>query len=393
MPWQDRRPMDHRVLFIADCLRAEHSMSELCRLHGISRKTGYKWLGRYRRDALAGLNDQSRKPRVSPQQVPFAIRSRVLELRHCGTLVLGPKKIQSRLRAEFSAEEVPSKTTIYNILKHEGQIESRQTRRRIPPFPQPFSPVRAPNDVWTVDFKGQFCLGDQSWCYPLTIMDLHSRYLLACKAQPRIQTDLVRDQFERLFREHGLPSRIRSDNGAPFASRAVGGLSSLSVWWLRLGILPERIQPGNPQQNGAHERMHRTLKQAATQPASHNPTAQQRRFNQFLKDYNHHRPHEALDQNVPASRYQASPRTYPERIPEPQYPGRFQVRLVATNGLIRFEGHQIYLSNTLAQQLVGLEQVGADVWDVYFGPLRLGGFDLNQRSDNTVQRRYLTLKL
>lgn len=393
MPWQDRRPMDHRVLFIADCLRAEHNMSELCRLHGISRKTGYKWLGRYRREALAGLSDKSTRPQLSPQRIPFAIRSRVLELRLCGQMVLGPKKIQSLLRAEFAAEEVPSKTTIYNILKAEGQIEPRRTRRRIPPFPQPFAPVQAPNDVWTVDFKGQFCLGDQSWCYPLTVMDLHSRYMLACKAQPRIHTALVKAQFELLFRKHGLPSRIRSDNGPPFASRAVGGLSGLSVWWLRLGILPERIQPGNPQQNGAHERMHRTLKQATTQPASHNPAAQQRRFNQFLNDYNYSRPHEALGQNVPASRYQPSLRPYPEDLPEPCYPDRFRVKSVATNGAIPFEGHQVYLSNTLAQQRVGLEQVGPDAWDVYFGPLRLGGFDLNHRSDKTSRLRYLTLKL
>lgn len=333
--------MDHRVLFIADCLRAEHGMSELCRRHGISRKTGYKWLKRYQDQALAGLSDQSRKPKVSPQQVPFAVRSRVLQLRRCGTLILGPKKIRSRLAAELAPEEVPSKTTIYNILKADGQIEPRRTRRRIAPFPQPFAPVHAANDVWTVDFKGQFCLGDLSWCYPLTVMDLHSRYLLACKVQARISTEQVQQQFERLFKEHGLPSRIRSDNGPPFASRAVGGLSSLSVWWLRLGILHERIQPGQPQQNGAHERMHRTLKQAATQPAGKNPAAQQRRFNQFMKDYNDDRPHEALDQKVPASCYQASPRPFPDRLPEPVYPGWHCVRSVAPNGVIRFEGRQI----------------------------------------------------
>ena len=391
MPWQDCRPMDHRVLFIADCLRGGHSMSELCRVHGISRKTGYKWLGRYRQKALEGLAESSRRPHSSPHQVPFAVRQRILALRRCGSMVLGPKKIQALLAREF--EHVPSKTTIYNILRAEGRIRPRRHRRRVPAFDQPFAPVTQPNDVWTVDFKGQFRLGDKCWCYPLTVMDLHSRYLLGCQAQPRIATETVREHFEVLFHRHGLPRRIRSDNGSPFASRAAGGLSRLSVWWVKLGILPERIQPGQPQQNGAHERMHETLKQAATQPGSRHLAAQQRRFDRFRHAYNERRPHEALDQQLPASRYQSSNRRLPKRLSEPRYPDWFKIKPVGACGLIYLERRQIYISSTLITESIGLEQVAETVYDVYFGPLRLGGFDLRNSAPRTMKSGYLTLKV
>jgi len=391
MPWQDCRPMDHRVLFIADCLRGGRSMSELCRLHGISRKTGYKWLNRYRAEALEGLGDRSRRPHASPQQVPFAMRQRILALRRCGSMVLGPKKIQALLAREF--EHVPSKTTIYNILRAEGRIAPRRRRRRVPTFDQPFASVVEANDVWTVDFKGQFRLGDQRWCYPLTVMDLHSRYLLGCQAQPRIATSTVRQHFEDLFRRHGLPRRIRSDNGAPFASRAVGGLSRLSVWWVKLGILPERIQPGQPQQNGAHERMHETLKQAATQPGSRHLAAQQRRFDRFRQAYNTRRPHEALGQQMPASRYQRSARRFPGRLSAPRYPDWFQTKRVGPNGLIYLRNRQVYISTTLQTEPVGIEQVEDTVYDVYFGPLRLGAFDLKHAARRKSGSDYLTLKV
>ncbi len=391
MPWQDCRPMDHRLLFIADHLRGGRSMSELCRLHGISRKTGYKWINRYREDTLEGLGDRSRRPHTSPQQFPFAMRQRILALRRCGSMVLGPKKIQALLAREF--EHVPSKTTIYNILRAEGQIQPRRRWRRVPAFEQPFAPVRDPNDVWTVDFKGQFRLGNRHWCYPLTVMDLRSRYLLACQAQPRIATATVQEHFKGLFRRHGLPRRIRSDNGSPFASRAVGGLSRLSVWWVKLGILPERIQPGQPQQNGAHERMHETLKQAATAPASCHLAAQQQRFDRFRRAYNTRRPHEALDQQVPASHYQASERRFPARLPELSYPDWFEAKSVGPCGLIYLERRQIYISNTLIKESVGLEQVAETVYDVYFGPLRLGSFDLSDSKHRKTRSGYLTLKL
>lgn len=391
MPWQDCRPMDHRVLFIADCLRGGRSMSELCRVHDISRKTGYKWLNRYRADAFEGLGDRSRRPHVSPQQVPFAVRRRILALRRCGSMLLGPKKIQALLAGEF--EDVPSKTTIYNILRAEGLIRPQRRRRRVPAFDQPFAPVGEANDVWTVDFKGQFRLGDKRWCYPLTVMDLHSRYLLGCQAQPRIATLTVRQHFEGLFRRHGLPRRIRSDNGSPFASRAVGGLSRLSVWWVRLGILPERIQPGQPQQNGAHERMHETLKQAATQPGSRHLAAQQRRFDRFRHVYNTQRPHEALGQQMPASHYQDSPRALPERLAEPRYPDWFRTKPVGPCGLIYLERRQIYISNTLVAESIGLEQIAETVYDVYFGPLRLGAFDLKDSTHRKTKSGYLTLKV
>ena len=391
MPWKDCRTMDSRLLFIADCLRGLYSMAECCRRHGISRKTGYKWLNRYREERSMDFSDRSRAPKHSPNRVPYAVHQRILELRHYAGLTLGPKKIQALLAQEFRC--VPSKTTIYNILRTEGRIERRKPTARVPRYPQPFAPVTAANDVWTVDFKGPFRLGNRRWCYPLTVMDLHSRYLLDCAAQPAIATDAVQTRFERLFTRYGLPARIRSDNGAPFASRAVGGLSALSVWWLKLGILHERITPGRPQQKGAHERMHRTLKQSTTQPPSANITAQQRRFDRFGLAYNTQRPHEALDQQMPTQHYQSSDQVYTPAPPDPQYPEWFIPERVGSNGLIYVDTRQVYLSTTLSQEWVGLEQTAETVYDVYFGPLRLGTFDLKQAKKTKTGPGYLRLKV
>ena len=337
------------------------------------------------------FSDRSRAPHHSPNRVPYAIRQRIIALRHHAGMTLGPKKIQALLALEFS--RVPSKTTIYTILRAEGLIQPSKKTAKVPRFTQPFAPVERANEVWTVDFKGQFLLGNRRWCYPLTVMDLHSRYLLDCAAQPAIATNAVQARFEVLFTRYGLPTRIRSDNGAPFASRAVAGLSALSVWWLKLGILHERITPGRPQQNGAHERMHRTLKQAATQPPGANFTAQQQRFDQCSHIYNTQRPHEALNQQMPTQHYQASDRVYTPAPPDPRYPEWFSPERVGTNGLIYVDTRQVYLSTTLSQELVGVEQTGETVYDVYFGPLRLGTFDLKHAKKTKTGPGYLRLKV
>ena len=375
MPWKDTKPMDEKVLFIADYLRKRDSMTALCVRYGISRKTGYKWVQRYRDTGIDGLHEHSRRPQTSPERVPYAIRQAVIELRQQGNMLLGPKKIQALLQQRFPDHPTPSKTTLYNILHAEGLVQPRRRRRRVAPQPQPFSPVRGPNDVWSADFKGQFKTRDGRWCYPLTVMDHTSRFLLACDGLEGARSQESRAVFERLFREFGMPARIRTDNGVPFASIAPGGLSRLSIWWIRLGVLPERIEPGKPQQNGRHERMHRTLKCAVTHPVSENLRQQQQQFDDFVWTYNHERPHEGLGQQCPASCYEASIRSFPSRLPELNYPSHFEVRKVGRNGVIYWQNLRGYAGYLLVDEWVGLEQIADGIWDAYFGPHRMGRFD------------------
>ncbi|WP_026186332.1 integrase core domain-containing protein [Thioalkalivibrio thiocyanodenitrificans] len=391
MPWRDLRPMDEKILFIGEHLRGLYSHSELCERYGISRKTGYKWICRYQAQQLEGLQERSRRPLHSPEAIPYTLRKAIIELRQQGRDAPGAKKIQAQLSARFPAERVPSKSTIYNILRAAGLTEPRRRRRRVSPYPQPFGPVHKPNELWSADYKGQFRLGNAQWCYPLTVMDHHSRYLLGCRGEQATDTASAQRYLRRLFREHGLPRRIRSDNGAPFASTAAAGLSRLSIWWIRLGIVPERIEAGKPQQNGRHERMHRTLKQATARPASANRRAQQRLFDQFRDHYNHHRPHEALGQEVPARHYCDSPRPYPERLPQLLYPGHVQVKVVSHSGVVYAHGGQIYLSHLLAGERVGLEEIDDGVWEIHFGPLRLGAVDLREKQGGKTP--YWTLRL
>lgn len=391
MPWRDLRPMDEKILFIGEHLRGLYSHSELCERYGISRKTGYKWIWRYQAQQLEGLQERSRRPLHSPEAIPYTLRKAIIELRQQGRDAPGAKKIQAQLSARFPAEPVPSKSTIYNILKAAGLTEPRRRRRRVSPYPQPFGPVHEPNELWSVDYKGQFRLGNAQWCYPLTVMDHHSRYLLGCRGEQATDTASAQRHLRHLFREHGLPRRIRSDNGVPFASTAAAGLSRLSIWWIRLGIVPERIEAGKPQQNGRHERMHRTLKRATTRPASANRRAQQRCFDQFRDHYNHHRPHEALGQEVPASHYCDSPRPYPESLPQLFYPGHVQVKVVSHSGVVYAHGGQIYLSHLLAGERVGLEEIDDGVWEIHFGPLRLGAVDLREKQGGKTP--YWTLRL
>jgi len=390
MPWQEVKPMDQKVLFIADWLRQARSFSDLCAQYTISRKTGYKWIERYRQAGAEGLYDASRKPHLSPQQTPYSIRQATLQLRQRGSLVLGPKKIQALLQQRFPNELIPSKTTIYNILYTEGMVVPRRRKRRVSPFPQPFAPVDEVNDVWSADYKGQFRMQDGFWCYPLTVMDHHSRYLLCCHALEGPRLDDTRSAFQRLFQEFGLPRRIRTDNGVPFATTTPGGLSRLAIWWITLGILPERIEPGKPQQNGRHERMHRTLKQAVTNPPGQCISSQQHSFDQFRSSYNQERPHEALRQQTPASCYRSSPRSYADAPKELVYPDYFLVRRAQNNGVVYCRSHMIYISQLLDGYNVGLNEIDQGVWDVYFGPVRLGCFDERQAQRKSAS--YITLK-
>ena len=287
----------------------------------------------------------------------------------------GAKKLLKVLATRQPTWTFPARSTVCDQLDRAGLVTARR-RRRVPGHPgQPLTPMTAPNRIWTADFKGQFKTRNGVYCYPLTIVDGFSRYLLACQGLLSTTVALARPTFLRLFQEYGLPDLIRTDNGVPFATTALGRLSTLSVWWIRLGIRPELIEPASPQQNGRHERMHRTLKAEATRPPSANLQAQQIRFNRFRHEYNNDRPHEALNQETPASCYGPSRRELPRQLAPLEYPGHFEVRLVSRNSGIRWKKQWVCVTHTLAGEYVGLEEVGDGLWDVYFGPLKLGRMD------------------
>lgn len=382
--------MDQRVLFIADYIRELYSFTELCTRYGVSRKTGYKWVERYHREGPEGLEERSHRPRSQPAQLPYALRQAIIELRGNRRAELGPKKIQARLRERYADQPVPSRTTIYNVLKRSGLIVPRRDRPRVARGAGVVEDIKTPNGLWSADYKGQFLTGDGRWCYPLTVMDHSSRYLLGCQGLPGTHGAPTRAVFERLFRRYGLPERMRTDNGVPFASLGTAGLSRLSIWWIRLGIVPERITPGRPQQNGRHERMHRTLKRAAAQPPAANLRAQQRHLDTFRRNYNAERPHEALEQRTPASLYTASPRPYPKSLPEPAYPSYMHPHRVCHSGMVYWNALCIYVGYLLAGETVAIEPVGDGVWDIHFGPVRLGAIDERNAKPGEP---YLTLKL
>lgn len=371
MPWSQTSPMDQRTQFIADYLRESLSVTELCVLYGVSRKTGYKWIDRYLRCGPAGLEEHSRAPRNSPNQTPEDIVAAIIEARRRHPS-WGGKKLLALLAKRHPPTSLPGRSTVCDILNRHGLVSRRRQRRRIGHPGKPTSAILAPNDVWSADFKGQFKTQDGRYCYPLTVTDGFSRYLLGCQALGSTAVKEAKPVFTRLFKEFGLPKRIRTDNGVPFATNTLARLSQLSAWWVRLGVLPELIQPGKPQQNGRHERMHRTLKAETTRPPAGSLPAQQRKFNCFQQEFNHERPHEALDQQTPGSIYTPSSREMPNPLPPLEYPDRFEVRYVSANGGIRWNADWVNVSIVCAGEYVGLEEIDDGIWNVYFGPLKLG---------------------
>lgn len=391
MPWKEVKPMEQKLLFIADHLRRVANFSTLCKSYGISRRTGYKWLNRYRQLGLEGLQNQSRSPKTNPLKTPYCIKEAIIKIRRECKDPPGAKKIKVLLEQEHPEWDIPSKTTIHKILQDSALVAPSKPRRRVPIHPQPFAPVDQPNQVWSADFKGQFKTADGKWCYPLTIMDHHSRYLLACRTLSATTTDDTMAIFYELFQRYGLPERIRTDNGAPFASSGLAGLSHLSKWWIRLGIAPERIMPGKPQQNGRHERMHSTLKKAAITPAADNAQQQQKAFDHFIDTYNHKRPHESLGQRPPATVYTASSKNMPEQLPELDYPAHFNICLVNHNGVIYHLKHRVYIACLLKGEKVGLEQTSDTQWNVYFANIKLGHFDMSEIT--TDRNGYISLNV
>ena len=329
------------------------------------------------------MEDLSRAPQRHPNQTAPELEERILDLRREHPR-WGARKLQAYLEQKYSRIKWPAASTMGDLLQREGLIIPRRVRRKTPPYTQPLAHAGEPNQVWCVDFKGWFRTGDGERIDPLTISDACSRYLLRCQAVERTNTEQVQGIFEATFREYGLPWRMRSDNGAPFASRAIAGISRLGVYLMKLGIVPERIEPGHPEQNGRHERMHRTLEEETAQPPAANRRAQQKSFKTFRWEYNEERPHEALGQKTPASCYQPSARTYPARIREPEYPSAMQVRRVGSRGGFSWKHESVFLSETLMGERVGLEPIDERYFTIYFAEFPLGRFDSYQLQVNPL---------
>lgn len=370
MPWRTATVDTERARFVLEAQLSDLSFSELCRRHGISRPIGYKWLERANEHSLSGLADRSRRPHSCPHATPDEVVRRILEVRK--RRGWGARKIRHVLERDPTLSALPSVDTIHRILDRHGQTEHRKPRRRrTHPGAPPFDP-QEPNATWTADFKGEFRTRDGSLCFPLTVQDGHSR---ECRGMLRLGLQATLRRFRSLFREFGLPTRIRTDNGHPFASNAIARLSQLSVWWITLGTVPELIEPGKPQQNGRHERMHRDLKKQTALSPRANLRAQQRSFNAFRRIYNVERPHEALEMQTPSDIFRPSKRPYEERSAPLDYPPHFEVRLVSQDSTIRWNNRKVFGSHLLGRKLVGLEQVADRVWSVDFGPVHLGWLD------------------
>jgi putative transposase len=371
--------MDERLRFVARLLDGE-KMAVLCREFGISRKTGYKIFNRYKDFGLKGLEDRARTPHRHPNKLPFQVEAAILRIKREHTS-WGAPKIRQKLTKDYPVIRIPAASTIHAVLDRHGLVKRRK-RRRYKAQGTSLSHARAPNALWCADFKGQFRLGNRRYCYPLTITDYRSRYLLACDGLESTNEAGAFPVFEAAFKEFGLPGAIRTDNGVPFASpHALFGLSRLSVWWLRLGIAIERIKPGHPEQNGRHERMHLTLKKEATKPPSFNVLQQQDRFDAFIEGYNNDRPHQALGGKYPGEVYTPSAREY--HHPEvPEYPFHDQTIRVTQCGRICLGGRKISLSSVFGGQYIGIREVADKIWLVSFMTYDLGFFD---ETENRVE--------
>jgi putative transposase len=354
-----------RWKFVDELASGLWSVTELCERYGVSRTTAYKWLRRAREGpSETAYRDRSRKPRTCPHRTAAAVEAQLLKLR--AQYGWGAKKLLQVLARQHPKLPRPARSTVNAILDRHGKL---QKYRRRPHWAHPgVTPLTTtgPNQVWPADFKGQFRLQTGEYCYPLTVTDHFSRKLLACRALPSTATDDAIHAFRTLFRTVGMPEAIRTDNGAPFASRAIRGLTPLRVWWMQLGIIHQRIHPASPHENGQHERMHRDLKREATRPPAWTYRGQQQKFDRFQRRFNDERPHDALDGALPSERWTASPRPYPERLPHPEYPGHLEVRTVSRAGTFRLKDTDVFLSTALRDQLIGLEPVDDGIWNVVY---------------------------
>ena len=389
MPWKQTDPMTEKTQMIIEYLSGDYEVAELARRHGVSRKSVYKWIGRHEQESWAGLAERGRAPQYHPNQLSAPLEQAILGLKKRWP-DWGAPKLRHKLRASLGPDEhCPAESTVSGVLKKHGLVKPpRRRRRAIPGGVGALSQGAEPNALWCVDFKGWWRTGDGRRCEPLTVTDAWSRYLLRCVGlSAGTGAALVRPHFELLFREYGLPEAIRSDNGPPFASTGLAGLSALSVWWLRLGLRLERIEPGCPQQNGCHERMHLALEQSQARRARTNLAAQQRALAQFRQEYNQERPHEALAQRVPGALYQPSARPFPSRLPPPrEYPQSWERRQVRGWGQMKWGGHEVAVSRALAGEGIGLEPCGDGEWKVWFEQLQIATFDERARRLRGIPR-------
>jgi putative transposase len=374
MPWMETVPVSERKKFVEAYRSQTWSMTELCQRFNVSRPTGYKWVSRAEAEGWVGLGDRSRAPRSCPHRTPAAVEEAIVVVKRAHP-DWGPGKVLDYLEDRQPNLCLPAVSTAGSILDRHGLVERRRTRRVLKHPGGPVLRPLAPNEVVTADFKGQFRTRDGRYCYPVTIADSFSRYLLACQALSSTRTEEARPVFERLFRAVGLPEVIHTDNGSPFSSTGLHGLCALSVWWIRLGIQHQLSRPGKPQDNGAHERMHRTLKRATARPPEANLEQQQRRFDAFRQEFNEERPHDALGGKPPARIWKPSSRPYPAKILGPQYPGHYEKRRVSSAGCIRFKTHVLFISQAIKQEWIGLDEIDNGVWSVYFYDVLLARLD------------------
>ena len=371
MGWTETCAVVERMRFMIAVETGDEPFAAVCRQFGVSRKTGYKWLERYRAEGAPGLSDRSRAPLSHPDAVPAAVAERCLAVRRAHR-TWGPVKVRAWLERQDAGMAWPAASTIGELFDRAGLTVKRRLRRRSPTSSVPFAHCGAANDVWCTDFKGWFLTGDGSRCEPLTLSDAHSRYLLRCQTMVRTDTEHVWPVLDAAFREFGLPHRLRSDNGPPFASRGAGGLSRLSVMVIKAGVVPERIAPGKPQQNGRLERLHLTLLQDTATPPARSLRQQLKRFQDFQRLYNEERPHQALGNETPAEHYACSPRRWDGVLRKPDYDGDHPVRRVRHNGEIRWRGSTIYISEALVGEPIGLIEDEDGNWNVFYGPIALG---------------------
>jgi len=374
MPWKVTCPMSERLNFVNDWLTRRGSISGLCEVYGISRKTGCKWIRRFKANGKSGLEDRSRACRTHANATNAEIAALVIAARKAHP-TWGPRKLRDWLGQRHSGLALPASSTMGDILKRAGLVKPRRRGRALHGGQGSTADYAGPNSVWCIDYKGQFRLGNGQMCYPLTITDGHSRMILCCEGHSGPRDNEARSAMEDVFKEYGLPKAIRSDNGTPFASIGAGRLTALSVWWLKLGINLQRITPGKPQENGRHERMHRTLKAETARPPATNMSRQQRRFDRWVEEFNFERPHDALEGQTPASAYELSEREYPGEVGDPAYPSHFETRRVGNNGLLKFRGFKVYLSQALNNEMVGLLEVEDGQWRVKFAGLELATYD------------------
>jgi transposase InsO family protein len=385
MPWKGVTVSEERQRFLEDYRLGYYTVTDLAERFSISRKTAHKWIDRLKRTGEIGFHELSRRPHHSPAATAPATVSELVLLRKAHPH-WGPDKLLDLMHRRHPRLVLPGVSTIARILAREGLVRPRRRFRRAHPGCPKTTP-QGPNDIWAADYKGQFRLKNGAYCFPLTVSDLASRYLLGVDAHPAISLELTRKHFVRLFQELGLPNRLRTDNGVPFASSALARLSALSVWFIKLGIYPELIEPGRPQQNAVHERMHRTLKQAATIPPAASLPAQQRKLDRFRHEFNHERPHAALAMMRPAQLYRPSTRAMPSRIEPYDYPSHFLVRRVSRDGTIRVLSKQIFVSNTLHDDFVGLEEIDDEVYDLYFCFYQIGRYLLQPNKIEDIVSR------